>query len=459
MNSYTASVSRRKAPVGTSKNHRNRAVPTGVGPRTALVVAGTTFISISRLHQEVAILATLRVTLLLTALSVVLLMSQSARWKPKQLSRHWLFRSIAIITLVAIVGVPFGIYPGQSFRFLRDNFLRTLLEGAIVLAVARSPGGLRLMTQTVAGAGLTACALALRAGRLDSDGRLSGATMYDANDLALVANVTLPLLLWWYADKANRGGRVALALIPIPLWVLLQTGSRGGFLGLAATAIGFIIVGFSHARPRLRRITIAVAAVGMLSLPLVPSDYVGRMGTIFNLQEDYNVTSRTGRIAVWKRGIGYGLSRPVFGVGIDNFNTAEGRLSDVAQNLRAGEGFKWSTAHNSFVQLWAELGPAAALLFAWAVARLTWSLLTWRSGGRAPPPPKRSDELDMSYLAPLLGVSLVGLVVSAIFLSFAYYPLTYMMLGLAGGALIQTSSETDQRVRRSSRTARRTRPA
>src|SRR2546426_7538451 len=49
-----------------------------------------------------------------------------------------------------------------------------------------------------------------------------------------------------------------------------------------------------------------------------------------------NFTEESGRIEVWRRGVGYMLQSPILGVGPDNFQTAEGRLSPFA-NRRSEE--------------------------------------------------------------------------------------------------------------------------
>ena len=114
---------------------------------------------------------------------------------------------------------------------------------------------------------------------------------------------------------------------------------------------------------RLRRIGMAAAVLAVAATPLLPGSYMERMTTIL-AEDDYNMTSPTGRKQVWLRGLGYAAQYPVFGVGVANFNWAEGTISSLARNREPGQGIKFSTAHNSYVLVLAELGIVAGAVFA-----------------------------------------------------------------------------------------------
>src|SRR5690606_15321749 len=110
--------------------------------------------------------------------------------------------------------------------------------------------------------------------------------------------------------------------------------------------------------------------------------YWSLMKTMLNPSQDYNWAggSETGRMEIWKRGVTYMAGNPLLGVGVRCFSVAEGTLSPQAAQQSIGIGFKWSTAHNSFVQIGAELGVGGLLLFCamlassfrqlWRIARL-----------------------------------------------------------------------------------------
>jgi O-antigen ligase len=117
---------------------------------------------------------------------------------------------------------------------------------------------------------------------------------------------------------------------------------------------------------------------------------------------------------IWKRGIGYMLANPLLGVGPNNFPTAEGTLSPLAQRQQYGIGVRWNAAHNSFVQIGAETGLPGLALF---IAMIASGFAALR---RAPAP-----------LTPALTASLIGFVVGAFFLSLAYSEMLYTLLAFA----------------------------
>ncbi len=400
----------------------------GVTNGASWLVTCLVFLSISRFQDEVGPLAALRTPMLLSVISMFVLAGQTKRWRPRDLGKHWLPRAIALTGLIAIVGVPFGIYPGNSFVFLKDAYLRTLLVGVMVWAVCRTPGGTVRIARTVALACITTAALALWRGRLDSAGRLSGSSMYDPNDLSLICVLGIPLVLWWMADRTAKRSWMLAPTIPLMVLVLVRTGSRGGFLGLAAVVLGFAVVSFLRTTRSARKVSRLALLLCLAAVPFAPPDYKERIVTIFSDEEDYNRTSETGRIAIWKRGMGYAFDHPVFGVGIDNFSTAEGVLSDVARARLPGQGFKWSVTHNAFVQAWAELGLVAGTAFLVAVWGAPVMLL--RRGRRD----GRGGDAD-SELGPFLALGLLGMATTSVFLSVAYYDFVYINLALATGIL------------------------
>jgi O-antigen ligase len=400
------------------------------------------FLSISRMHQFILPLGIIRAPFLSLLFATVVLLGETNRWKPNHALKHWIWKGIGVLVVIAVVGAPFGIFPGRSVSFLIDFYSRTIWIAILTYAVARTTQGARFIARTFMFAGIAAVLLALKIGRIDNAGRLAGGFSYDPNDIALVANVTLPLVYWYCVDKANKfRWLVALSLIPL-LMVIIRSGSRGGFLGLAAVVAGMIFLGFHRVSPRLRRTSIVVATLAIASFPLLPGSYRERVATIFG-EEDYNMTSSSGRWEVWKRGLRYAITHPLTGVGIDNFRTAEGKLSGLAEERqREGRGLKWSAAHNSFVQVFAELGLIAGMAFVVLIFKSTWHLMV--KIGKA----TRAQGPNADLLGPLLGVSMLAFAVSGFFLSFAYYDIAYILLALASAILLRMLGMPSRRGRR-----------
>jgi O-antigen ligase len=144
-----------------------------------------------------------------------------------------------------------------------------------------------------------------------------------------------------------------------------------------------------------------------------------RMSTIMTYEQDYNVTSYGGRIEVWKRGLKMIIKNPLLGVGINGFVTAEG----LSHNDIGG---KWSTAHNSFIQIGAELGIIGLFLFCYVI----WSSL--RGVNRIIKDISQKDE-DKQSLFTLIALrcSWIGYIIGGFFLSAAYSPIFYFLAGVS----------------------------
>ncbi len=131
------------------------------------------------------------------------------------------------------------------------------------------------------------------------------------------------------------------------------------------------------------------------------------------------------------------VGHPITGVGIGAFPVAEGTISRLAKVQDYGEGLKWSAAHNSFVQVGAELGFPGLLVFL---------ALLFAGLGRA----RRAVMLGLAVgderaaaMGDALAASLVGYMVSGFFLSEGYSVFAYSMIGIAIGlheALVRQAS-------------------
>ena len=174
----------------------------------------------------------------------------------------------------------------------------------------------------------------------------------------------------WASISSTRGERRALRVVrPLGLILLtlgfVWTGSRGGFIALAAVAI-FIVLRYS-AMPLRWRLS-ATALVAAVLLASASDQYWQQMSTITSEDRLQPDTSETGRLQIWSRGIGYMLANPILGLGPGNFQAAEGTLSPHAERQQYGIGVRWNAAHNSFIQVGAELGIPGLILFLGVIA-------------------------------------------------------------------------------------------
>jgi O-antigen ligase len=401
----------------------------GISRLASFLVAAVVFMNITRVAPLFPVLAAVQLPLLLTGVAAVVMFAQATKWRASDLGRHWIPWLVLIVIFFATIGVPTGLHRGASFTYLTQGFSQSVLGGIMVFGVARSARGRRFMAQTFVISGIITAQLALIWGRRDNAGRLAGAATYDSNDLALIIVITLPLLIWWFFDNRSKLRWIAILALPMMFSVMLRTSSRGGFLGMVAILVGLLFVGMTGRVREVRRIAVTGILLAVIGALALPAAYTSRMMT---MDEELDNQSPRARINVWKRGIGYALDNPFVGVGIANFGRAEGILSEYSQE-RGGVGVKWSTAHSSYIEAWAEIGLVGGTAFALAILGGTFALMLWR------PPPTMIDPA-VRMLTPMVGLSLGAFAVAGAFLSFAFQSPPYYLLGFAVALLLASDT-------------------
>ena len=239
---------------------------------------------------------------------------------------------------------------------------------------------------------------------------------------------TIPFAVYFLGKGHKKSHRVvAITALVMILTAIVKSGSRGGFIGLIAVAL-YVLLRY-RAIPSRVRLMVTVAGVALF-LGFASDKYWTMMGTILHPTADYNYTDSEGRLEVWKRGVGYMLHSPIVGVGVAAYPIAEGG-SDLALSQAAeGRGFKWSVAHNSFLETGAELGiPGLVFIAMLVVTGSTLARISPR--GRFAPWISRRE----MALAQMLIGSLIAFAVAGIFVSAEYFAYLYFLLALAVGLI------------------------
>ena len=411
-----------------------------------LVVCLLIVLVVSRLHQYAPALAKARPLLILIVLS-----AGYAFANPRLLIREsvfvtWPARVLAALGVLAVLAVPFGISMGNSGKFVLDVYWKNLLLAFLIIATCRTARDLYAYAWSYVAGALILTYLALfffdlqRYGTDFSYARLAGLSTWDANDVVLVLMPALACALLIFQVARPQGKVLALiALLGIG-GTIARSGSRGGLIGLVAVAVALLFFGRGVSFAR-RAVTIFIVALG-LSLA-APMGYWQQMQSILNPKEDYNYTSKDGRKEVAKRGIGYMMARPIFGLGIGNFEKAECLISEKALNTPAGYGFRCTPPHNSFVQAGAELGIPGLVL--WASIPLFGIVSLLRSGRRLPYRWRRGtrEERFLRLAFPYMAVALVGFTATCFFLNFAWLEPYYVL----GAFVAATMGVTARRMR------------
>src|SRR5207245_2469273 len=92
----------------------------------------------------------------------------------------------------------------------------------------------------------------------------------------------------------------------------VRSGSRGGFLAIVAVSL-FVFFGYTTIRTQWR--VLGMVVIAAVFVATASDRYWTQMRTIVSPEQDYNLTSETGRLQLWRRGIGYMFKHPVLGVG------------------------------------------------------------------------------------------------------------------------------------------------
>ena len=228
----------------------------------------------------------------------------------------------------------------------------------------------------------------------------------DPNDFALAINAVFPFILVNLFDKSiNLRWRLLLIIVAcIFIMAIYYTNSRGGYFALIVMLAAFAI-------SRWGIIKGAVLGVVLLTLALVfaPS----RMADV----SPYG-TSASGRIYAWLAGLTMLKARPVLGIGFGNFTNNFG-----------------ITAHSAFIQCMSELG---------LIGYFVWLALMYSSYEGLRKVIRLSSGIQKKY-AGIIKLSLIGVLTSSIFLSQAYSPVIYVILGLSVLSIRSAAPQVVQR--------------
>lgn len=317
-------------------------------------------------------------------------------------------RYVLAIFMVAVATIPFSIWGTQSLNFVFFTMLKTVLFFLLAVKVVNTTADLRKLNMALA---LSMLVLALQGLFSPAQDRFTAGATYDPNDLALVLVTAMPMVFYLAAEQRGAWKIGLYAVLALMLYAVIMTVSRGGFLGLITVAT---VIFFKNMRTGFAKKALLIASLAGLFVFIAPDSYWQRIGKIFAYEEDYNMTSKAGRVEVWKRGLDIMASNPL-GVGAGAFVTAEGMS-------HADEGGKWSAAHNSFIQVGAELGVAGLGLFIALVASTALDMRRLRK--RCGPRFRKNN----GWAVDGTEVAVYGFCVTGFFLSQAYASILFLLV-------------------------------
>jgi len=340
---------------------------------------------------------------------------------------RWDFRSVAICVLTVLVTLSYLMaqtWDQYTNRFFAE-FLKIVVVALFTSGQVDSKQRLRVMLWLIAISlgffGVKGGLLGiLSAGRAIKRG--PGGMLEDNNDFALGLVMNIPLL--WYLGASERKlpwvkpcTQVAVALTVI---TVALTHSRGGFLAMVATGLWI-----AWRSGKLVRAVLLLAALGVIFLLCVPTEVLDRLGSITDTGE----SSIQARLRSWAVALGMIKAHPLLGVGMRNFLYRFEEFTDTP----LGMGEQTHVAHNSYLQIWAESGSFAFIVYlmllgsVFAVCRKAYRVARVRP--------------DMRWAADysrMFEATTIGFLVGSVFLNRGHFDLIYHWIALvtALGAIV-----------------------
>ena len=241
-----------------------------------------------------------------------------------------------------------------------------------------------------------------------------GGMLEDNNDFALGLVMNVPLLWYLGVNEASRPMVQRMTKIAVGLTVItiVLTHSRGGFLALSMASLWIAW--------RSGKLVRAAAVLGLLAVlfPLIaPQDVLDRLSTIGDKKE----SSINARFTAW--GVAFKMieANPVFGVGLRNFQSSYLDYADVVP----GRGVTTYVAHNSYLQIWAESGTIAFVVYLAMLGSVFVACRRVFRMGRT-----RPEFSWMRDYARMMEATTIGFVVGAFFLNRGHFDLVYHWLAL-----------------------------
>jgi O-antigen ligase len=362
-----------------------------------------TYVQICRPQDLFPFLGPLRPALVILVLLCICCITNNIFANQKSLFNEIQVKQYFALFLVMVNSIIFSYYRHASFNFvfllysqvvffvfLFITLVNDLIKTERILLVCSCGIGLYSIFYLIEGISI-------------SD-RVSFGDMFDPNDIAFVV-VSFVMFNFYFLGK--NISKLFWFILVVNLFsgfiLILNTGSRGG---LIASVIAFAMLMLS--RKKLLSGGLKTFFIFFLIIYISTShrDF-SRYKTIFNMEDDYNITEEEGRIKIWKSGLKLMLLRPLSGVGVNCFAEAIGN----EREKREAVSKKWQTAHNSLVLIGTETGVIGFVLF------ILLSLRTLRIFKKIS---KVATNDKLQKLAELAFIGFTGHIIAAMFVSQAY---------------------------------------
>ena len=326
------------------------------------------------------------------------------------------------ITALGILFFPVAVSPKDSTDLLTDMFLKVVAIFILMINLITTRERLRSMLKLVVICGTVLAFFAfltylwgdsssvgakgaIVSGRITG---LVGGIFENPNDLATSLDLLIPLAVALALTRKGLARAAYFACAAMLTVGVIITFSRGGFLGLVAMA-GLLL--WKVGRRNKATTALAVVTIVMVFLIAMPVGYSSRITTIFDTESDPTGSSQA-RKELLERAASVAANHLVIGVGMGNYS-----IYSIHEQR----------AHNSFLEISAELGVAGLVAY---LVMLFAPLRSLRRIEKESLAGLRRGRQEIYYMVAAIQASLVAYIVCSCFGSiqyhwFLYYPLAY----------------------------------
>ncbi|MEO7860136.1 MAG: O-antigen ligase family protein [Nitrospirales bacterium] len=261
-------------------------------------------------------------------------------------------------------------------------------------------------------------------------GRGIGAWMGDENDFCMVMNMAVPFgYFLLFSATSVRQKMKCLGFLGAFILAAMASLSRGGFFGLAAVGA---YCWYRSPKKVNALIVLAVAVVFMVLL--APPTYWDEIASSTNDETMGKTGTGGARLYTWGLGMDMFYANPIIGIGQSNFPWTVG-IYESGQSFN-DRSFGGRAAHSAWVTLISELGLVGVLIIGGMLVRCYKDLRLVRKRFAPAESRQRHGQIvqageDMrAYVARAMEGSLIGFIVSGVFISILWYPSLWILMAL-----------------------------
>ena len=232
----------------------------------------------------------------------------------------------------------------------------------------------------------------------------------DPGDIGFILATTLPFTFWLTRERGARRA-LAVVLIAVILVAAVLTLSRGTIVGLGA---GLVWILLSDPRRSLR-VVLAGAVVAVVGFAAIIHFEHNRIQASLEGKAQVAQENVDARLAAWSAAARFSVDHPLLGIGPGNFRLRYPEYADVPAGVST-----LSVVHNSFLDIAAEIGPLAMMLFVAYIVLVFHRLTIAVRDSRGPP-----------AFAIAARTSLVIAIAASLTLTEQYYAPFWLLGGLA----------------------------